>query len=166
MKTLPCGRTIPAHSLWKPSEDDFSNWEARLRKYLRSQNLKYTQQRWEIAKLILSSGRHLSAPEIVNRVKKAAPGIGPATVYRSLKVLCDAEILVQSLHGKDGLTIYELPGDDHHDHIICQDCNEIFEFHDKQIEDRQTQVSESMGFAVAGHRHVIYVKCPLYQNSL
>jgi Fur family ferric uptake transcriptional regulator len=142
-----------------PATAKLEEWHQQLRTYLAGQNLKYSEQRWKIAELILSTGGHLDAQGVVDRVKKRHPDIGAATVYRNLKVLCDAQILKESLVDPQGRVIYELFDDDHHDHIICLDCGEIFEFHSEKMESLQNGVVREMSFTEVRHRHVVYAKC-------
>ncbi len=134
-------------------------WHSSLRDYLTREGLKYTEQRWTIARLILETGGHLDAQDIVARVKAEHPGIGAATVYRNIKVLCDAKLLEDSHRSPDGRVLYELPDEHHHDHIVCTDCGEIFEFHDDEIEDLQVKIAQNFGFKLEGHRHLIQGRC-------
>lgn len=157
-KILPCGRPAAEHPE-APGAPRLEEWHQQLRDYLSSQGLKYSEQRWKIAELILSTGGHLDAQGIVDRVKQRYPDIGAATVYRNLKVLCEAKILKESLNDSNGRVIYELFEDDHHDHIICLDCGEIFEFHNEKMETLQDAVVKKMGFTEVRHRHVVYAKC-------
>jgi Fur family ferric uptake transcriptional regulator len=157
-RILPCGRqAAPAPAAPKPER--MAEWQKLLREYLSGQGLKYSEQRWKIAETILASGGHLDAQSLVERVKEQHPGIGAATVYRSIKVLCDAHILKESLMDSAGKVIYELFDDDHHDHIVCVDCGEIFEFHNDKIESLQNSITREMHFSQVKHRHVIYVHC-------
>ena len=157
-RTLPCGRPA-VEQLGAPTAQKLEEWHTQLRDYLASQGLKYSEQRWKIAELILSTGGHLDAQAVVDRVKHKHPDIGAATVYRNLKVLCDARILKESLNDANGRMIYELFEDEHHDHIICLDCGEIFEFHSDKIESAQSSVVKGMRFSEVRHRHVVYAKC-------
>jgi Fur family transcriptional regulator, ferric uptake regulator len=161
-RSLPCGRIKITPSA--PSAKQLDVWQNQLRSYLIDQGLKYTEQRWKIAELILSTGGHLDAQALVEQVKKRHSAIGTATVYRSLKVLCEAEILKESLIDAHGRVFYELADGQHHDHIICQDCGEIFEFHDSKIEAQQSVVAEKMDFKEVGHRHVVYAHCNLMEK--
>jgi len=157
-KLLPCGRVKTNHGA-SPSQKQLDAWQKQLRSYLISQDLKYTEQRWKIVELILSTGGHLDAQALVEQVKKRHSDIGAATVYRSIKVLCDAKILKESLIDASGRVIYELFDDQHHDHIVCLDCGEIFEFCDEKIEVLQSAVVEKMDFKEIRHRHVVYAHC-------
>jgi Fur family ferric uptake transcriptional regulator len=162
--TLPCGRPkAPRHV--PPSETQLQLAKNKLSQFLRDSGLKYTEQRWQIAQTILKTGGHLDSQQIVDVVKKHHPEIGAATVYRSIKLLCDANLLERSHQSVDGKIFFELPDDDHHDHIICMDCGEIFEFKDMAIESGQERVANTNGFQLRGHRHVIHGACDFLQQS-
>ncbi len=160
-KKLPCGRAVGGGSPKEKHEDPkrFEIWHAELKLYLENNGLKYSEQRWKIAKTILERRGHFNAQEIVQEVLKAHPGIGPATVYRNLKLLCEARILKETLVDAQGVVIFETYQELHHDHIVCLDCNEIFEFHDSNIESLQETVTKEMMFTEVRHRHIIYAKC-------
>lgn len=144
----------------RPSaERKLDRWHDQLRAYLEKEGLKYSDQRWKIAKFILTSTGHFNAQDIVREVVKAYPGIGAATVYRNIKVLCDAQILRETLVDAGGRVIYEPYDEGHHDHIVCLDCGEIFEFHDPKIEAQQEAVTEALGFTEVRHRHVLFARC-------
>jgi len=157
-KTPFCGRARNAQKKL-PGPKQFELWRDQLRNYLISKGLKYTEQRWKIAELILSTGGHVDAQALVEQVKKKHAGIGAATVYRNIKVLCDASILKESLTDSTGRVFYELYDEGHHDHIVCLDCGEIFEFHDEKIEALQSVVAKKMHFEEVRHRHVLYARC-------
>lgn len=159
-KSLPCGRP------WSPRPEGqqklkLEQWKNRLDHYLSENKLKYSEQRWKIAEIILLNGGHLDAQMLVDRVKTQHPEIGAATVYRTINLLLDASILKESLTDTSGRAIYEVLVDDdeHHDHIVCIDCGNIFEFHSDKIESLQNSIVGEMHFAPIRHRHVIYVNC-------
>lgn len=154
---LPCGRTATKPE--SSSRKSESSWRPKLEKFLESEGLRNSDQRVKIADAILKAGEHLTGPEIVARVKKVHPEIGPATIYRSLKTLCDAQVLKESLSDAQGLVVYEAFEESHHDHIVCLDCGHIFEFHSDEIEQIQAKVAKSLKFQDVSHRHVLYAKC-------
>ncbi len=158
-KALPCGRPGPVRDENLKS----SQWRERLSAFLQEKGLKQSQQRVQIAEVILeSSGEtpgHFGIQEIVRLVQKRYPGVGMATVYRNVKTLCDARVLRETLTDADDRVVYESYDDNHHDHIVCLDCKAIFEFHEEKIESLQDKTTASMGFRPVRHRHVIYAKC-------
>jgi Fur family ferric uptake transcriptional regulator len=163
-KSLPCGRPLPAKSA-PPSPQKLEAYKEKLRQFLSQNGQKFTEQRWAIAQLILQSGGHLDAQEMVKRVKKAHPRIGAATVYRNIKVLCEAALLEPTHQNMQGRDVYELPDEDHHDHILCIDCGEVFEFNNAKIENLQVQIAQEFNFNLKGHRHVIHGSCEFLQKK-
>ena len=133
---------------------------ARLARYMRANKLKNTRQREAIVDVFLEAKGHLSLEEIQARVLEELPGVGYATVYRTMKLLTEADVAVERRFG-DGQVRYELAhGDDeHHDHLICVDCGLIVEFEDEMIERRQEAVAIANGMQIRAHRLVIWGKC-------
>jgi len=162
--TLPCGRSAPVFPVLE--SDRFEKWQDDLKSYFKKNGLKYSEQRWKIAKLILERRGHFHTQEIVQEVTKAYPGLGAATVYRNLKTLCDAKILKETLVDAQGRVVYESYDEAHHDHIVCLDCNEIFEFHNDEIEAQQEVVARELDFKEVRHRHIIYAHCELKRKSI
>ncbi len=154
---LPCGKPAPKQD--PGTEQRLEQLHQRLCTYLESQKLKYSEQRWKIAKYVLESRGHYNAQAIVKEVTQKHPEIGPATVYRNLELLCDAKVIRETLVDAKGNAVYEGYDEEHHDHIVCLDCNQIFEFHDKEIEKLQEKVAKKMAFKQVRHRHIIYAKC-------
>jgi Fur family ferric uptake transcriptional regulator len=101
----------------------------------------------------------LTAEEIYLAVKKKHPGIGYATVYRTLKLLCEAGIC-RELTCEDGIKRYEYQSqDEHHDHLICTKCGIFVEVVDPEIEKLQERLFKSNGFYPERHRMELYGIC-------
>jgi Fur family ferric uptake transcriptional regulator len=163
MNTLPCGRKRSSNA----NQDTSKNieWKAILGLYLKEKNLRSTSQRENVAEMIFAKKSHFEVQTLIKEVQSKYPAIGPATVYRSVKTLCDAGLLHESLQSHSGVTLYEAHEEEHHDHLVCLDCGEIFEFHDESLEDAQNKAIKKMGFNQAKHKHVIYAKCALLQKK-
>lgn len=137
----------------------------QLSEYLAGQGLKSTRQRDEILNIFVSAGRHLSAEELYLLVKKPHPGIGYATVYRTLKLLASAG-LAEERRFEDGYTRYEYRATDgHHDHLICTKCGKIIEFENVRIEELQQDVARKNRFQVQNHKLELYGLCSECQGK-
>ena len=127
--------------------------------FLSSRNMKLTSQRKLILDAFLGQSGHVSSEELYDAVKAKEPGIGQATVYRTMKLLSEAGIANEVYFG-DGRNRYEPKREDeHHDHIICTMCSKHVEFHDPAIEDLQVKQAESNGFTLQSHKMVLYGIC-------
>ncbi len=131
----------------------------QLSEYLSGQGLKSTSQRDKILKIFVEAGRHMSAEELYALIKKAHPGIGYATVYRTLKLLAEAG-MAEERRFEDGFTRYEYKtSEGHHDHLICTRCGQILEFENERIEALQQDVAKKNRFKVQSHKLELYGLC-------
>ncbi len=127
--------------------------------YLTIKNLKHSEQRREILHVFLSTDKHLTANELYRIVQKKYPTIGHATIYRTLKLLCESG-LCRELKFEDGTTRYEhLYGHQHHDHLICTKCGRFVEVVDPEIERLQEKLAKQHGFYPERHRMELYGVC-------
>ena len=131
-------------------------WEAKLTKS--SQRL--TPQRRTIAKVLFGQDGHLNVDELHREVRSIDPAVGYATVYRTVKLLEQHE-MVRSNKFVDGTARYEIAADDeeHHDHLVCRDCGDIIEFENEEIERLQEVVARQHGFSLVHHRMVLFGRC-------
>ena len=88
------------------------------RAYLREHNLPITAQRLAIADIILGSGSHLSAEDIMLELGARGASVGTATVYRTLEVLLRSGLVVERDFG-EGFKRFEAARDiPHHEHLL------------------------------------------------
>ncbi|MEK6732511.1 MAG: transcriptional repressor [Candidatus Omnitrophota bacterium] len=127
--------------------------------YLRTKNLKHSEQRKEILYIFLNIDKHLTANELYRTVQRKYPTVGYATIYRTLKLLCECG-LCRELKLEDGTTRYEhLYGHQHHDHLICTKCGRFIEVVDPEIERLQEKLVKQHGFYPERHRMELYGVC-------
>lgn len=125
---------------------------------LRDRGLKSTSPRDDIARVFFELGRHISAEELYAEVKKINPHVGYATIYRTLKLLKECELLSER-HFDEGQARYEVAGDHHHDHFICETCGKIVEFEDDELERMQQTVARKLGVKLHRHKLELYGLC-------
>ncbi len=129
------------------------------REFITKQGLKSTRQRDLILEFFLASQQHLSIEELYLKLRAKHPGIGYATVCRTLKLFSQAGI-AHEIHFGDGQTRYEhVTADEHHDHLVCTSCGMIEEFENKTIEEIQLAVADSPGFLINSHKLELYGLC-------
>lgn len=131
----------------------------KLHHHLEKKHLKSTKQRDVIVKAFFDmEGRHIKIEELLETVRKENPGIGYATVYRTLLLLVEAGVAHQR-HFNDGLSRFEINSAHHHDHLICTECNKIVEFENDMIESLQIQTAKKYKFTLTGHKMELYGIC-------
>ena len=110
-----------------------------------------TEQRRVIAKVLSEAADHPDVEELHQRAAAADPRISIATVYRTVKLWEEANIL-ERLDFGDGRARYEEAPEVHHDHLIDIKSGEVIEFRNEDIERLQHEVAERLGFRLVGHR--------------
>jgi Fur family ferric uptake transcriptional regulator len=126
---------------------------------LKKEGLKVTAQRLLVAEKIFSIHSHFTAESLSDMFKDKRDEISKATIYRILTIMVDANLLVEHDFGKDYKYYEHILGHEHHDHIICLDCNRIVEFFEPRIEELQEQIASKNGFTIKGHRLNLYANC-------
>lgn len=130
-----------------------------LRAFVKAKGLHESKIRDLIVETFLSSQEHLGLDQLLERVRAKNPGVGMATVYRTMRLLEEAG-LVQTRNFNAGPTLYEMVlGRPHHDHLICTRCGLIVEFVSEPIERLQEKVAEQHGFQLMRHRHEMFGLC-------
>ena len=126
-----------------------------------AKGVKLTDQRRIIVKVLSESKEtygesdHPDVDELYNRVSKVDSKISIATVYRTVKILEEAGILVKH-DFKAGKARYEQIRESHHDHLIDVKSGEIIEFVDEEIEKLQKKVADKYGYQLVDHKLELY----------
>lgn len=123
----------------------------KFKTFLKRNNSLCSAEREQITRYILSRSDHFSADELYLGLKKDGYNISRATVYRTLDLLVKSGMVVNT-QLQSGAYIYESSKDEaHHDHLICNKCGKIIEFHSDKIEEIQQQVCKDNEFLMTGH---------------
>lgn len=129
---------------------------------LHSAGYKLTPQREATIKVVLEKEKeHMSAEEIYLAVKRRNSDIGLATVYRTLEILSDIEV-INKISFDDGLARYDLKqeGDKHfHHHLLCLKCCGIEEIFEDLLETIEQDVEKRFDFQIKDHRLTFHGIC-------
>lgn len=135
------------------------------KRLLKQKGLKMTRQRLIVLEVLTENpGQHLTAEEIYERIKAANPDIGLATVYRTVQLLSELE-LIDRINLDDGFARYEIRDAEEkrhhhrHHHLICLKCGKISAFQEDMLEALETGVWEALGFRVTDHEVKLYGYC-------
>lgn len=106
-------------------------------------------------------GGCLDAEELVVALRGEGAKVGVASVYRALALLSGLGVL-QRVPVAGGSARYELvgPGDDHHHHLVCDDCGATTAFEDDALERAIGKISRRTAYAVQAHDVTLRGTCP------
>ncbi len=132
----------------------------KLETFIRRKGLRRTAQRDRIIAEVFSKDEHFSAEELFERVRRSDENASRATVYRTIALLVEADLLRQIDLGDDQTTydpnFIEKPS---HNHLVCIDCGKVVEFEDPGIEVLSDCVTRRLGFRAVRHSVKIEATC-------
>jgi Fur family ferric uptake transcriptional regulator len=128
---------------------------SRLEQLCHDKGLKMTEQRRIIARVLSDSTDHPDVEQVHRRAMAIDQRISIATVYRTVRLFEEANILERHDFG-DGRARYEEISDSHHDHLIDVQSGRVIEFQNEEIEALQHKVAERLGYRLVGHRLELY----------
>lgn len=141
------------------------NTEKLLKEKLKEKGLKVTNQRiFVLSVLEQNSGVHMTAEEVYEQVSNDYPEIGLATVYRTLQLLWEMN-LVDRINLDDGCVRYEIGhlirGNTRHSHhhLICRSCGRVIPFDGDLLDGLEEHIEKSVGFHVLDHEVKFYGFC-------
>lgn len=92
---------------------------------LRDHGYRLTSPRWLVWSVLRAAGGHLTAEEIAARVNEADPTVNISSVYRSLTLFEDLDLVRESHLGIDGSARWEIAHPDDHFHMVCRKCGSV-----------------------------------------
>ena len=143
----------------EPEAIDISREMKILRRLMKRKRFKITPQRLELASWIFRVHEHFTVDDITESFKNSGRKVSTATVYRMIQTMQDLGLIIRHDFGKGQFHYEHTPGHEHHDHIICNDCDEVFEFTDTQLERYKEELSLRNHFKMTTHSLHIYGDC-------
>jgi Fur family ferric uptake transcriptional regulator len=134
---------------------------------LREEGFRLTLPRQAILNILNRTSNHLTAEEIFFIIHRSYPGIGLATVYRTLEILANTG-LVSKFDFGDGRSRYELVGKAnrlHHHHLVCTKCYRIIDYMDftdeeiSLVDKMKNALSKKHRFEINEHQLNFYGVC-------
>ncbi len=139
-------------------------WHGRLR----CRGYRITAGRDAVLDVLTKSDAHLSAEDIYMRVHRIYPGIGLASVYRTLELLAQMGLVYKFDFG-DGRARYELAEgskkDQHHHHLVCNNCHKVIDYNDfieeevELLKKTEKGLSRKYDFQITSHLIQFYGIC-------
>jgi Fur family ferric uptake transcriptional regulator len=127
----------------------------RIEKLCLDKNMRMTEQRRVIARVLSAAVDHPDVEELHRRAHAVDPHISIATVYRTVRLFEEAGIIDRH-DFRDGRSRYEEHTEAHHDHLIDMKTGKVVEFVDEEIEALQEAIARKLGYKLVDHRLELY----------
>lgn len=118
--------------------------------------LKMTGQRRVILEVLGNAEDHPSVEDVYDRAKKLDKSISIATVYRTLGLLDELDLVTRH-EFQEGYARYELNWDHHH-HLVDLETGKVIEFQNEELEKLKVKIAHDLGYDLIDHRLELYGK--------
>lgn len=109
-------------------------------------------------KVLLDAIQSASGPFTIEELCALAPDVGRATVFRTVKLLQEMEVICR-LHLEDGGIRYQVSGGGHHHHLVCSNCGTVSDFNDPELDALIQRNANDAAFRLGGHSLELYGRC-------
>jgi Fur family ferric uptake transcriptional regulator len=127
---------------------------------LRNHGYRLTSPRWLVWSVLRSARGHLTAEEVAERVNDADPTVNRSSVYRSLTLFEDLDLVRRSHLGIDESARWEIAHPDDEFHLVCGSCGSV-EHHAGELVSRiRSHLADHHDFTAEGIDLVVTGACP------
>ena len=131
----------------------------QFKKLFKQENIDNFEDRFNILEVFLQTERHLTISELVQFLNENGYQFTFDFVRDTLKLMCRFGF-AQGMRLNNGQVRYEHRHlGQHHDHMICTKCKNIFEFENEELENLQVQIAAAYNFHMLRHKMEIYGIC-------
>ncbi|MEC4677046.1 MAG: Fur family transcriptional regulator [Nitrospirota bacterium] len=121
------------------------------RKFLSGRGLKLTNQRVAVFNEIFAFHGHFEPERLYLKIKDSGTRASRASVYRTLNLLVESGLVEKITRTEKGNVYEHTYGHRHHDHMVCEVCDEIIEFYSEKIENLQDEICRKNNFRGVSH---------------
>jgi Fur family ferric uptake transcriptional regulator len=125
---------------------------------LRAAGERVTPRRLSVANALAAAGRRQTADELWHRLRRTEPGIGRATVFRTLETLVSAGV-ARRLELDNHVSGYVACQPEHHHHLLCTACGRVEDIGEGYVRPVARQVATRTGFVIDDARLDFYGRC-------
>ncbi len=115
---------------------------------------RITRSRRRVLEALVETPAHFTVEDVLQRAR----GVGRATVFRTMKLLQDLNVVCRVLM-EDGSLHYRLSTRGHHHHLVCRSCGRVEDFSTCDVSGLVHELAQSTSYEIEGHWLEVYGRC-------
>ena len=115
---------------------------------------RITGSRRRVLDAVLAQPAHFTVDDVLHATRK----VGRATVFRTMKILLDLNIVCRVILD-DGAMHYRVSTRGHHHHLVCIDCGRVEDFSQCDVQALTRDLAKATGYEIERHWLEVYGRC-------
>ena len=121
---------------------------------------RITTSRMRVLEALLDAPAHFTVDDVLRQ----ASDVGRATVFRTMKLLQDLNVVCRVMM-ENGSLHYRLSTRGHHHHLVCRSCGQVADFANCDVSSLIDQLARSTDYQIEGHWLEVYGRCAACRAS-